>query len=368
METKKILYIFTSGRKIRLNKNKPKEFFYGFHSLKKKKFNVDLIELDELNKKSNYFSLTFLINKIRDTFFLKFFGIGFRTHQLVLIKDFLNSYNYIIGTNDSISLGLMEIKQNYNFNFKIIYFNMGLTNSLSKLKLRSNWKYKIITNYFKNRFKHFHKVLSTGNNEIILFRRIFKDYYSLFAYIGFCVDINFWKELNLNKKFFLFVGSEINRDFELALEIAIKNPLLKFVFVSNYEFKQHPSNLIIHKGSFKKPALSDQDLRKLYNQAHCVFLPIKKQTTLTSGQSVAMQAMSSGCPVVISDYQGLWDRNVLKNNNNIIISEHDEKNFSKILNKIQINKNILYIKKNARNLMEKKYSIDIFTNELIKYL
>ena len=43
----------------------------------------DTAGLDELNKKSNFFSLAFLINKIRDTFFLKFFGIGFRTHQLV---------------------------------------------------------------------------------------------------------------------------------------------------------------------------------------------------------------------------------------------------------------------------------------------
>ena len=365
---KNILYVYTGGRSARNNKYRPKEFFYGYHELKKNKhLSVDFIEIDNLFDKKDYFSLNTLFFKIKDTFFLKYYGIGFRTHQLIKHRGLLKKYDVIIGTNDSISLGLMEIKKKFKHQYKIIYLNMGLTNNINILKKKRK-KFLFIKKYFESRFKLFHKVLSVGKNETIFFKRIFKKHKNIFQYIGFCIDTQFWKKLSQKKiKHFLFVGSEINRDFSMAFKIAKINPKYNFVFVTNFRYKNNLPNLKVYNGSFKRPAISDSLLLKLYNQAYCVFLPIKSETTLPSGQSVAMQAMSTKCPVVISNYHGLWDKDVLRNKNNVYIVKNSVSEFSKALLKTVHYDETIKIRNKARETMIRLYSLDLFAKKLLKY-
>ena len=76
-------------------------------------------------------------------------------------------------------------------------------------------------------------------------------------------------------------------------------------------------NYVIYNGSWGDKALSDKDLAELYQNARFTFLPIKN-TLQPSGQSVALQSMACGTPVLISDYEGFWDNKNIINNKNIL--------------------------------------------------
>jgi hypothetical protein len=52
-------------------------------------------------------------------------------------------------------------------------------------------------------------------------------------------------------------------------------------------------------------SISDVDLRRMYNAARAVVVPLK-DVHQPSGQSVTLQAMSCGRPVVLTKTRGLW--------------------------------------------------------------
>ena len=51
--------------------------------------------------------------------------------------------------------------------------------------------------------------------------------------------------------------------------------------------------------------MSDDDIRRLYNRARAVIVPLK-DVHQPSGYSVTLQAMSCGRPVVLTKTRGLW--------------------------------------------------------------
>ena len=61
-------------------------------------------------------------------------------------------------------------------------------------------------------------------------------------------------------------------------------------------------------------------MRELYCNSEFVILPLK-ETMQPSGQSTCLQAMSCSKAVLISNIKGIWDRKLLKNNENIIFTK-----------------------------------------------
>ena len=76
------------------------------------------------------------------------------------------------------------------------------------------------------------------------------------------------------------------------------------------------SNLHLSSGNWRQNKISDLELKKIYENSRIVILPLK-ETFQPSGQSVALQAMSLGIPVVISLTDGFWDHDKFKNENNV---------------------------------------------------
>ena len=56
---------------------------------------------------------------------------------------------------------------------------------------------------------------------------------------------------------------------------------------------------------FGADSMSDDDIRRLYNRARAVIVPLK-DVYQPSGYSVTLQAMSCGRPVVLTKTRGLW--------------------------------------------------------------
>ena len=190
----------------------------------------------------------------------------------------------------------------------------------------------------------------------------------------FCIDDKFWisnKNSDKRKKYILFIGNDSNRDFELLEKIVKSIPNQKFKLVSNNEvvlnFKY--DNVSIVKGDWKESLISDSDLRKVYELANLVILPLK-ESNQPSGQSVSLQAMAAGIPVAITRTKGFWEKEKYYHNENIFFLEPS--NLDEWLNLIQ---NVIKDQKlldklalNSKQLILENYSIDKLNTFLIKEL
>ena len=68
--------------------------------------------------------------------------------------------------------------------------------------------------------------------------------------------------------------------------------------------------------------LTDEEIKSYYQNAKLLILPIN-QTYQPSGQSVALQSMACGTPVLISKTEGFWDFDMFCDKNNIFFVNSD---------------------------------------------
>jgi hypothetical protein len=80
-----------------------------------------------------------------------------------------------------------------------------------------------------------------------------------------------------------------------------------FTFVTDNELilesNEIPNNVKIINGSWHDELLTDQELRRIYTEAKITILPLK-ESYQPSGQSVTLQSICAGTPVLISDTKG----------------------------------------------------------------
>ena len=86
--------------------------------------------------------------------------------------------------------------------------------------------------------------------------------------------------------------------------------------MTSLPLKTYKENVQIINGSWYSQALTDLEIRDLYNNSEFVIITLK-DTFQPSGQSTALQAMSCAKAVMITDIKGIWDRKLLKHKDNI---------------------------------------------------
>lgn len=125
--------------------------------------------------------------------------------------------------------------------------------------------------------------------------------------IGFGVDTEFWRPMpdEVAEDFVVAVGQDLNRDYALLAAAPGQN---RTIIVTRQAIKLPPvaSHVTITAGDyFGSDSMSDDDIRRLYNRARAVIVPLK-DVYQPSGYSVTLQAMSCGRPVVLTKTRGLW--------------------------------------------------------------
>lgn len=121
---------------------------------------------------------------------------------------------------------------------------------------------------------------------------------------AFGVDGNFWTPGEEPREFILAVGNDGRRDYR-TLVSAVDGLDVPVKIVTARELPPLPANVEHLRGSWHAPALTDEELRALYRRALMVIVPLE-DSIQPSGQSVALQAMACGCPVIMSRTRGLW--------------------------------------------------------------
>jgi len=130
----------------------------------------------------------------------------------------------------------------------------------------------------------------------------------------FGVDETFWTlpKRSGGRKGVLAVGNDSRRNFDTLVETARLSAQTRFTVITLRESPANlPANVEWMRGDWKEARLSDEDLRNLYQRAACVVVPLE-ECIQPSGQSVAMQAMMCGAPVVHTRTAGWWGADVLR--------------------------------------------------------
>lgn len=132
----------------------------------------------------------------------------------------------------------------------------------------------------------------------------------------FGVDLDFWCPGGEREDFVLAIGNDPRRDYATLLAAApeIAVPIR---IVTGLTLPQPlPENVTVIRGSWHDRALSDADIHDLYRRAACVVTPLH-DTLQPSGQSVTLQAMACGAPVVLTHTRGLWNPTALRDGHNV---------------------------------------------------
>jgi glycosyltransferase involved in cell wall biosynthesis len=262
----------------------PTEFLYGMNLLDKKKNDVNFIIAPRGTRKT-------LIEKICYQFekhFNKATLLGLPIDIFPLFKKEIKKADKIICINDAISFGLLF--------WKMLGFIEGDVYALMQ-SLPERAK------YFKNNKQVFwliKKMLSHAEMVLTLSDyvqpKIHKDFdvpMSKMKTFYFGVDTKYWKKTNTKKgDFILTVGNDMNRDYKTLIKALPKDLKLKIVTRNNYGFDNNNVEILQN--------ISDEDLRKLYNQALFVVIPSIKLKYESSGMSTCLQTLACGTVLLAS--------------------------------------------------------------------
>ena len=151
----------------------------------------------------------------------------------------------------------------------------------------------------------------------------------------------------------------------MLLKIVKKLPNLKFIIVSSNTILNNLklSNVEIYKGSWGNGDISDSKLKELYKKAKISIIPLK-DSFQPSGQSVALQSMSLGIPVLISNTKGFWDSSLFSNKKNIyFMNSSKDEEWAELINNLYKNEESLnYVSKRAQETIATNYSLKFFFN------
>ena len=245
-------------------------------------------------------------------------------------------------------------------------FVMGLYSKKIKFPKLKSLHFFVINILVKN----LDNLFFLGKEEMKIAKKVHKKYEYKFHYFPFSIDTEFWRTDNIDsskKEQIIFVGNDGNRDAKLLVNIAKNIPDKDFLFISEIPYLQNLNveNIKILKGKWGSTEISDEKLKKHYENSRLCILPLK-ESSQPSGQSVSLQCMSLGIPVMISKTKGFWDYDVFKHKENILFTNNDLRSWVDNINLFYKNTKLLdLISKNAKATVVNKYNLKIFFDFLI---
>jgi len=363
----KITYLFVNGRIDRINKinNFAKEMFYGYDHFSKK-YDTSIIELKTQNKLINkiFYVIDRVINKLTKLPF-NMNSISSKEN----LNHFFNSDN-IISSNDRValsSLPMLLVCKILRKKIKFSFFIMGLFDHKNRNFLQKKLAKFLLILLIRNS----NSLIFLGIKEFEVASKNFDKYKNKFHYLPFMVDTNFWqiKKVDTEKQNILFIGNDTNREFEKVIKIASILKNINFTIVSKHyrinNIDVNLPNVEIIDGSWGNQRLTDDGLKDLYNKSKLVIIPLK-ESVQPSGQSVTLQSMAMGTPVMITKTDGFWDNKEFDHLKNIYFVENNSlDNWVRSINEIYYDNKILEnLSANALKVINNKYKSEYFVEKL----
>lgn len=368
IKDKSVAYFFQGGRTERLNSSVDyaKEMFYGFHYFQKNYENVIIKEFETHKSKIN--RLFFLIIEKRLRSFLKLplywsFLVNRENYKIIKKSDYSVFSSNRIGCSVLPMLLVAKLFRSKNTSLSFI---LGLFSRKPRFFL-----FEVLQNGYIHLFlRYIDKFIFLSEGEYNYAVDKYPKLKNKFNLLPFAVDLDLWKFNNSSKGKgnILFVGNDGFRDFELAENLSHSFKDLNFVYVSEFIKPEsiNNNNSKILKGSWGNPGISDTELRDEYYKAKLTIIPLK-ESLQPSGQSVALQSLACGTPVLITKTEGFWDKKNFEDKKNIFFAENNKiDSWTRLIDSIinESDQELSRVVMESRNLIEEKYSLTKFNKEI----
>jgi glycosyltransferase involved in cell wall biosynthesis len=308
----KIAYILQPGRLQRFDEasagNAATEFFYGALELRARGHDVSCYELGDSAGKLTFDHLFLeLMNRV-GIMPPKAPPILFR--QIKRIVPSLHTFDIVIGAETGIAFTLAAIKLCKQWCGTLIGIHCGFLHY---------YQNKMAIYLTRLLYAQMYSCLF-GEGEKPIIQKRYKVPNESIEVIPFGVDTKFWRPddgPDEKHPYILAVGNDFQRDYALLIEVARLVNMRITVITERDIPADIPPNVEVIRGSYRNTGLSDLQLRELYQKALFTIIPLKPSFQ-PSGQSVALQSMACGTPVLITKTEGLWEHRYLGDMENIV--------------------------------------------------
>ena len=149
-------------------------------------------------------------------------------------------------------------------------------------------------------------------------------------------------------------------------------PNENFIIVSNKINKDilKYENFTLYDSDWKTNKLTDEELKSIFNECKLSIIPIKTSSLQPSGQSVALQSFAMEVPVMMSNFKGVWDKDLLLHMENIFFVEEASvecwiNNINLLLDQKELQEKLIH---NARKLIDENLNLSNFYKRLDKVI
>jgi glycosyltransferase involved in cell wall biosynthesis len=296
----KATFVYSGGRE-RRGSDGPSDFFYGARDMGAAKgWDVGCIDLDG----SPADPVTGLVCKV----LVKYLPPRTTADWIARCRRVLprlRDADVVVATATEISFGLAIWKALGFFKKPIVGILCGAVNYPIGSEIRRS---------FVGSLLHKFRPVLFADSELQEIETRFGLQHGFVSVAWFGVDETFWTlpQDAVLRKGVLAVGNDSRRDFQTLVEAAKLLPDRGFTVITRRERPDNlPANVDWLRGDWQDASISDEQLRALYQEAACVVVPLE-ESIQPSGQSVAMQAMMCGAPVVHTKTAGWWGAGVVR--------------------------------------------------------
>lgn len=349
MQKIKILYLYSGKRKEqgKIGIDYPDTKFYGLNHLKEHGLEAEYKEFKDLR------GIGFLDNLL-----------GFRLRHLLmffLAKD----YDLVFGSS---LIYMMPLQKLFRTKTKFVFLNIYLNRLLSSHK--NNFLKFYITKFLIGSLDGI-VCLSNSQRERLIKRYHLPEEKVVFIPLG--TDINFHRYISDEKRddFILSAGSDDGRDYRTVLKVAKLCPNLKFVIVCGFKNVKNIDKNEISDNIEILYYISSIKLRSLYQRARALLLATYPDNCIQgadcSGQTVLLDAMASGLPVIatkkayLSDYARDGQEIIISNSNS---PQELKKEIELLLSSQKLREKL---SRAARNKVENSFSSRLMAERLSSY-
>ncbi len=234
---------------------------------------------------------------------------GGLVRQSLKLCDQLNKYDCIVATTSGIAFSLGLLKKIKALSPPLVSIHCGIFNN----------SYKRVGKYLTSTLMEEMHNVYFGEGEFIQSQKVFSSRKINNTVCQYGVDLNFWGYGNKGKKkdYVLCVGNDGRRDFNCLLKAAHMISAEIILLTKRKITGSLSNNVKLLKSDWGSQSINDHELKILYQEARCVVIPLI-DSVQPSGQSVALQAMACGTPVVITETPGFWDRRLLRDGKELL--------------------------------------------------
>jgi glycosyltransferase involved in cell wall biosynthesis len=214
--------------------------------------------------------------------------------------------------------------------------------------------------YIYSRFMHY-IVTSRYITKIIVFSSKEVDYYSdlfplaksKFTYIPLGIEEikDLAEDKILQQEQFILSTGKSNRDYDFLLD-ALGNTQYRIKIIANSVKQNSFDNVELYNNTFGR------DMLYYMNNCFCVVITLKN-TNISAGQLVILQAMQLGKPIIVTESAGISDY-IIPDYNGIIVKK-EKQSLINAIQQLYLDRELyVNLSRNGRIEYEKKYSMPEF--------